>query len=230
MHLFFRRLFQTLKDFLFPPVCSACNSLLPYPLKYVCPACEINFVASYTAHGVVIPKMQYLKENYNLQEAFALYPFSKDGSIEKMLYALKYREQKSVGVFFGKKLAAYLAENLPPFDGLIGVPLHSHRKNLRGYNQVDIIGQTVEELLSIPYYPSVLRRVVSTPPLSQTTCDRRIVLANAFAGCFGALPPGGHFLLMDDIFTTGATLEACLNVLSSSSHYRFSIATIAYRI
>ena len=128
MHLFFRRLFQTLKDFLFPPVCSACNSLLPYPLKYVCPACEINFVASYTAHGVVIPKMQYLKENYNLLEAFALYPFSKDGSIEKMLYALKYRGQKSVGVYFGKKLAAYLAKNLPPFDGLIGVALHSKRK------------------------------------------------------------------------------------------------------
>ena len=46
-------------------------------------------------------------------------------------------------------------------------------KNLHGYNQVDIMGQTVDELLSIPYYPSVLRRVVSTPPLSQTTRDRR---------------------------------------------------------
>ena len=89
----------------------------------------------------IVPRLKHL---------FSLYYFEPTGIMESMLYALKYQENKTVGVFFGRKLAAAMAVSAVHFDGIIGVPLQPKRKRKRGYNQVDIIGETAAKALTIP--------------------------------------------------------------------------------
>ena len=148
--------------------------------------------------------------------------------MERLLYALKYQGNKAVGLFFGKKLAAAIVESQVKYDGIIGVPLHLIRKRKRGFNQVDIVGKATSEALDIPYFSKVIIRTKNTPPLSKSKGKRSSVLSQAFA-LRQPLPAQGHYLLIDDIFTTGATLDACAITLLNQHAISLSIATIAYR-
>ena len=93
---------------------------------------------------------------------------------------------------------------------------------------MDIIGRATSEALHIPYFSEVLIRTKNTPPLSKSKGERSSILSQAFA-LRQRLPTQGHYLLIDDIFTTGATLDTCAKTLLSHHAISLSIATIAYR-
>lgn len=93
---------------------------------------------------------------------------------------------------------------------------------------MDIIGRAASEALHIPYFSEALIRTKNTPPLYKSKGERSSVLLQAFA-LRQRLPTQGHYLLIDDIFTTGATLDTCDKTLLSHHAISLSIATIAYR-
>ena len=221
-------IFSNLFSLLFPKLCLGCQEALLLPKNCLCYQCEIALPPTYFHLIQENPMGDRMSIVPRLKHLFSLYYFEPTGIMESMLYALKYQENKTVGVFFGRKLAAAMAVSAVHFDGIIGVPLHPKRKRKRGYNQVDIIGETAAKALTIPYYNSALSRTKNTPPLSKTKRARAVVLANAFA-IKENLPAGRHFLLLDDIFTTGATLNACAKILLEEANISLSIATVAYR-
>lgn len=114
-----------------------------------------------------------------------------------------------MGLFLGQKLASLIAEAQLHFDGIIGVPLHPKRKRRRGFNQVDLIGECEAIALNIPYYGNFLKQIKQTPKLSQVNRDRKEILQDAFRINTRIKLSKGHYLLIDDILTTGATLKAC---------------------
>ena len=144
------------------------------------------------------------------------------------MYALKYQGNKEIGLFFGRKLAAAMVATKEDYDGIIGVPLHVKRRRKRGFNQVDIIGKAAAKALDIPYYGTALVRTKNTPPLSKVNGERNAILVNAFE-INQQLPAGKYYLLLDDIFTTGATLNACASILLEETAISLSIASVAYR-
>lgn len=221
---------RSIEDLFFPHLCKGCGQVLARPLQVICPQCEIMLPSAFALAGHTLEGMEKLKTKYALCHCFALYNFRANGQLEKLLYSLKYQNQSMVGTYFGRKLAAYVRQENLHYDGIIGVPLHPKRRHKRGYNQVDILGKMASELLNIPYCGKVLIRTKNTPPLSKIKKDRTRVLAHAFAIDVTAIPHCGHYLLIDDIFTTGATLDACLTLLVTHTDCRFSIGTIAYRI
>jgi len=174
------------------------------------------------------PLEQKMAVKRGIKQSFALYYFESTGLMEKLLYALKYQGNKEIGHFFGRKLAAAMVATKEDYDGIIGVPLHVKRRRKRGFNQVDIIGKTAAKALGIPYYDTVLVRTKNTPPLSKVNGERSAILANAFE-IKQPLPAGKHYLLLDDIFTTGATLNACASILLEETAISLSIASVAYR-
>ena len=221
-------IFNDLFSLFFPKLCLGCKEALLLSKHCLCYGCEIMLPPTYFYLLSENPMGDRMSTAPQLKQLFSLYFFEPTGIMESMLYALKYQGNKSVGVFFGRKLAAAMAASSAHFDGIIGVPLHPKRKRKRGYNQVDIIGETAAKALAIPYYNRALSRTKNTPPLSKTKGERAEVLANAFR-VKEALPAGGHYLLLDDIYTTGATLNACAKILLEEGRISLSIATVAYR-
>ena len=211
-----------------PKLCLGCNGEVLLSKNCLCYACEMDLPKTYFHLIVQNPLNNRMAIGTQLKRCFALYFFESKGTMEKLLYALKYQGNKTVGLFFGKKLAAAIVETQINYDGIIGVPLHPKRKRKRGFNQVDIIGRAASEALHIPYFSEALIRTKNTPPLSKSKGERNSVLLQAFA-LRQPLPSQGHYLLIDDIFTTGATLDTCAKTLLSHHAISLSIATIAYR-
>lgn len=146
------------------------------------------------------------------------------------MHALKYKGQREVGVLLGRWVGYRLkeAQECPPIDAVIPVPMHSKKKRKRGYNQCDFIAKGAAEALGVPKLPKALRKTVDT---SSQTRKARFTRWKNVETVFQLPDPapleGKHLLLVDDVVTTGATLEACVNVLQEAKGARVSIATVA---
>lgn len=222
-------LLQDVFDLFFTLRCLACKSAIESPKKVLCTYCELNLPLSFFHLMHPSPIKQHLFESFPLHEVFSLYIFEEKAMIESLLYELKYKGNRAVGIFFGQKLASFIVESKKHFDGIIGVPLHPKRKRKRGFNQVDLIGESAAKALNIPYYGDFIERVKHTPKLSQSSRDRNAILRDAFRLNPMINPVKGHYLLLDDILTTGATLKACSNLIIQFDGLYLSIATIVYR-
>lgn len=223
------QLFESVFDLFFPARCLHCNRGIASPKAVLCLYCEINLPLTYSHLMHPSPLKKYLFPALPLERVFALYVFEEGALIESLLYQFKYDGNKAIGVFFGRRLAGLIHHSKQAYDGIIGVPLHPKRKRKRGFNQVDVIGQTTAMLLSIPYFGEILQRVKHTPKLSQSKRDRGEILHNAFRLNPRVILPKGHYLLIDDILTTGATLSACSKVILEIAKVSLSIGTIVYR-
>lgn len=223
------RLLNDLFSLVFPQQCLGCGRELFSTHKIICFACELDLPMTYFH----LQQGRKLKDKMGLDpkinEVFSLYFFNENGRIESLLYELKYKGNKRVGHFFGEKLAGIIAEKKVHFDGIIGVPLHPKRKRKRGFNQMDLIGKSLSRSSGIPYCEDVLVRWKNTPALSKTKGDRTQIVGNAFGINTSNKLAAGHYLLIDDIYTTGATLNACSSVLLADAKFQLSIATIACR-
>lgn len=223
------RLLQTVFDLFFPLRCLACQSAIQIPRKVLCIYCELNLPLTFFHLMQPSPLKQQLFASFPIHQAFSLYVFEESALVESLLYELKYKGNRSVGLFFGQKLASLIAEAKLQFDGIIGVPLHPKRKKKRGFNQVDLIWESAAGALNIPYYGNFLLRIKHTPKLSQVNRDRTAILQDAFRVNSMIKLSKGHYLLLDDILTTGATLKACSREINKIDGIYLSIATIVYR-
>ena len=223
------RLLKTIFDLFFPLRYLACQSAIQIPRKVLCIYCELNLPLTFFHLMQPSPLKQQLFASFPIYQAFSLYVFEESALVESLLYELKYKGNRSVGLFFGQKLASLIAEAKLQFDGIIGVPLHPKRKKKRGFNQVDLIGESAAGALNIPYYGNFLLRIKHTPKLSQVNRDRTAILQDAFRVNSMIKLSKGHYLLLDDILTTGATLKACSREINKIDGICLSIATIVYR-
>ena len=225
----FYRLLKDLFDLFFPKLCLSCHREISSDKKVICVDCELKLPLSHTHWGKNTKNRGVFISIPNIRHAFSLYFFEEDSVVEKMLYQLKYEGNQSIGRFFGRKLAGIIREGGYQFDGIVGVPLHPKRQRKRGFNQVDVIGESLGEALKIPYTGTYIKRVKNTPKLSKTKQNRGDILQHAFELTIEQKLPSRHYLLLDDIFTTGATLSACSQCILKDKNVCLSIATVALR-
>ena len=223
------RLLQAVFELFFPLLCINCQKEINSRQKILCLHCELELPLTFFHLIHPSPLKRHLFNDLKIERVFSLYIFEETALIESLLYQLKYGGNKAIGAFFGQKLASLICDLTATFDGIIGVPLHPKRQRKRGFNQVDLIGQSAANALSIPYYGTFLERIKHTPKLSKASRDRTEILQDAFRINPLIKLPKGHYLLLDDILTTGATLKACSKLLVKIDHLSLSIATIVYR-
>ena len=225
----FIRALNELFSLAFPSLCLGCRKELLMDQKSICFFCELELPMTYfhLDEGIIAG----LKTEFSPQvkELFSLYFFKENGLLENLLYQLKYQGNKKIGRFFGQQLAEIIKTKKNAYKGIIGVPLHPKRKRKRGYNQMDIIGRAAANASGIPYLENRLLRTKNTPALAKISGDRSKIVRDAFALHPKQKIAPGHYLLIDDIFTSGATLQACSSILLKDSTLQLSIATIAFR-
>ena len=140
--------------------------------------------------------------------------YRHDGAVRSAVHALKYRGVSAVASVMAAPMAELLVKWSPGVAAIVPVPLFGARGRLRGYNQSELLARGVARLTGLPLEAKVLRRRRATPPQVRQPDEesRRSNLDSAFAAD-GRRAEGRSFLLIDDVMTTGATLDACARVL-----------------
>lgn len=146
-----------------------------------------------------------------------LLPFRLDGVIRQAIHELKYRNLRALAVPLSKLLRDYLVANPVPGEVLVPVPLHRKRLRERGYNQSGLLARELGKLTNMTVVDGCLIRRQYTPPQARTTSvsERQSNIAGAFTCREGGLR-GQRVLLIDDVFTSGATLNASAGALKSA--------------
>jgi competence protein ComFC len=175
-----------------PPFCPRCGR--PQASGIVCPSCwqrptEIDGIRS---------------------------PFRFDEVIRKAIHELKYRNLKAISPCLAELLADYVKENLLPGEALVGVPLHPRRLRERGYNQSGLVAAELGKRIGLPVIEDCLIRVKQAQPQVKAVDveDRRRNVADAFV-CRDERVSGKQIILIDDVCTSGATLESCAAALKN---------------
>lgn len=221
---------KNLLNLFFPKVCYACNNLLADRETYICTECRHNLpVTNYHFNNDNTVK-KVLYGRVKIEHATALLRFHKKGMVQQLMHGLKYRGYEEIGEFLGKWLGNELKniEEYKNIDVIVPVPLHKKKLKKRGYNQVEKFGREIANALDIPYIDTVLNKTT----LTQTQVfKKRIARWSNDDEVFNTTNldslANKHILLVDDIITTGATVEACANELLKGHNIKLSLATMA---
>jgi ComF family protein len=216
-------------NLLFPKICNGCQNVLEGNSATLCLKCRHALpLASFHKNGN--DRMKHIfYGRLVVKNATALFEFQKKGITQQIMHNLKYREQEEISYFFGRWLGAELKE-LPEYreiDMVIPVPLHKQKLKKRGYNQVTGFAKEIAAALDIPCRDDILLKVSKTN--SQVFKKRlmRIQEEAVFSVVRSEVIKNKHILLVDDIVTTGATLETCANKLLEDTNATISLATMA---
>lgn len=222
-----------LRDFaklLFPTYCSGCRTILVEGEVGICLKCQVNLprLHLHDFRGNILEKKFWGRAD--IQMATAFLKMTKKSVVRRMIHELKYHDNKNTGVVLGKLFGTELlkSRDMRHFDYIIPVPLHPKKHFLRGYNQCDYIAQGLSEIMNIPMMPNNLIRTHHND--SQTRKSNYERWENV-EGIFSVkrIEDLSHrkILLIDDIITTGSTIESCASALRKIPELKLSIAALA---
>jgi ComF family protein len=217
--------------YLFYPIyCAACDSPLHKNERVLCTSCrhELPLGNFHNVNAKKIEKVFYGRAK--IENATSLLVFHKDSLVQNLMHNLKYRGQEEIGEELGKWLGEEISQisEYQNIDIVVPVPLHKKRMIERGYNQVAKFGIEIARRLEAKYIDSVLKKNIYNKKQSKHgKLYRWINTVETFGTQNESLLINKHVLLVDDIVTTGATIESCINVLKSIPGIRISIATMA---
>jgi ComF family protein len=215
----------------YPHNCHACGDALSTQENIICLLCESKLPRTGFHMHADNPIARVFWGRVKLEDATSFLFFNKGGHVQELMHALKYKGKKETGVHLGKLFGLDL-KNSPSYqhiDTIIPVPLHPKKLHKRGFNQSYTIAKGIGKVLDAEIDRTNLIRIVNTE--SQTKKSRYNRWENV-KGVFGVINENQlkdkHILLVDDVLTTGATLEACASVLLDIENTKVSVATLAY--
>ena len=225
---------QGFTDFLrlfFPSNCLICGKKLGSFGIALCFECEIHIPISRKIDFSEDPVCQIFWGRIPVQAGTALFRFEKGSAYQTLIHDLKYRGNWRTGLYLGRLLGQKLQGSVcSACDLVVPVPLHPLRLRQRGYNQSEYIARGISEILGIPVKRKLIRRIKYQR--SQTSMNRMERFQN-MDGVFCLRKSridlqNKNILLVDDIVTTGATLEACSRLLIEAYNCSIHIATLSY--
>ncbi|MES2853777.1 MAG: ComF family protein [Bacteroidota bacterium] len=223
-------MFESIINLFFPKVCSGCSSFLLSNENVICTVCRHEIPL--TNHHLN-PENDAFKKFYGripVIHTSALFYFHKKGIVQELIHNLKYKGHEEIGTVLGQWYAEDLKtiELLQSADEIIPVPLHRRKLKERGYNQVTAFGKALSSGLNIDYNDSILvRNVYSKTQSKKNLLGRMEGIESTFDVAFTEKNHNKHFLLIDDVITTGATLEACSRALLKIPGAKISIVCMA---
>lgn len=221
---------KSLFHLFYPRTCNCCSTSLDQFEKVICTQCrhDIPLTRFHHFNDITLKKVFYGR--LQLELATALFYFEKKGPVQKLLHNLKYKRQEHLSTFIGEWLGHELStiSSYKTIDTVIPVPIHPKKLKSRGYNQVTSFGQVLAKHLNANFDEKTLIKSKNTATqVFKGRFTRGDEIQNAFSITDKITLSGKHILLVDDIITTGATIEACALELLQIPKIKLSIATMA---
>lgn len=228
---------KELADMVWPRKCGVCGGYLGTDERFVCQECLKDMPLTYFWSWRGNPAEQILWARTYFEGVVSLFYYSKDNDYRRLLHMLKYKGNIALGKWLGRMLGERMrSAEYPRPDVIIPVPLHWRRKWKRGYNQAEAIARGIAEGLGeekVPVQTGVMRRI------RYSTSQTHISVGSKWENVSGAfvladkkkaaeMLSGRHILIVDDVLTTGATAEACWDVLRTVPGVRISYASVAF--
>jgi ComF family protein len=223
-------MFKKVLNLFFPKACAGCNSFLLANENVICTVCR---------HEIPLTNHSKIENNEAMAKFYGRIPiefagaflyFHKKGIVQELIHKLKYKGHQDIGTSIGYWYAEELKNisELQDVDYIIPVPLHKRRLKERGYNQVETFGKALSKSTKIAYNDAVLiRNVYSKTQTNKNILGRSEVVKSIFSVTADESFHNKHFLLIDDVITTGSTLESCGRELLKIPGARLSIVCMA---
>ena len=216
---------------LFPQLCAACGETLLGGEELICTECRFSLpYTNFHLHADNIVAQQFWGR-IKLEAAYALFYFIKGGKVQNLVHGLKYKGMKEIGALLGEMAGAQLVKNevFKSVDVVVPVPLHKKRLKQRGYNQAEWFAKGMAAQLNAPLETGNLVRPAATETQThKSRFERYGNMQEVFTVQYPEQLAGKHILLVDDVVTTGSTLEACAMQLLKIDGVRVSVAAIGY--
>ncbi len=215
---------------LFPRLCFGCNVRLYRGEQILCTFCRNQMPLTEYSFNDENPIDRIFYGRIDVVKASSLLFYEDKGIVRNLIHNLKYKDQEQIGAFLGNWMGKLLKEDegLEPVDGVVPVPLHRSKQRKRGYNQVDAFASRLAFHLGAAFKPIMLKKNRNVRTQTRKTRGFRFLGKEAlYVPNESDLSSPAHLLLVDDVVTTGATLEACVRALQKVGEVRVSVATMA---
>jgi len=223
-------MFRHIINLFFPNVCNGCQSFLTPNETIICTSCRHNIPL--TDHHL-LTENEAFKKFYGripVEHASAFLYFHKKGIVQNLIHNLKYKGREEIGTLLGNWYSEDLKKTIIHLnaDEIIPVPLHRKKFRERGYNQVNTFGKSLSENLNLNFNDTILfRKTYSKTQSKKNLLGRTEGIETIFDVNFTEKDHNKHFILIDDVITTGATLEACSKALLKIPGVKVSIICMA---
>lgn len=221
---------KQMADLIYPPLCVSCGLMRPLDRHIFCLECLQQLPETgYHLHEQN-PFTSHFAGRVRLQAGASFLYFSRGGGTQRMLHQIKYNNQPDlitvIGRWYGRQLLQ--APLWQGIDAVVPVPLHWKKQRKRGYNQSAVFGEAIADVINTPCHARALLRITHDRSLTGMNRLQRIqTIGSAFAVAKPAQVKDKHILLVDDVLTTGATLEACALALEKLPVASIRMVTIA---
>jgi ComF family protein len=223
-------MFKAFISMLFPDVCLTCSQGLASGERQICMKCQHEL--PFANHHLHQENPLYFKfiDKIPIQYALSYLKFTKKGKVQKMLHSLKYDGNQEIGEILGRWHGYVLKDAgfSTIFDVIVPVPLHISKLKKRGYNQSDCYASGLSQTLELPWTDQALMRGIATETQTKKgKLERWLNVSDIFEVQEIAWIKNKHVLLVDDVVTTGSTLESCASILLEKGAKSISIGAIA---
>jgi ComF family protein len=219
---------QDFVQLFFPRICVGCERPLLRGEHWLCSHCLLDLPATNYHRWLGNPVYERLLGRLPVTSAQAFLHFRKDSIAQRLLHELKYNGQPELGVFLGRVYGERLtSETRERWDAIVPVPLHPTRQRRRTYNQSERFATGLAEQVDAPVAQLLVREQATETQTRKDRAHRWENMQHAFCVADAAAVTGKRILLVDDVITTGATLEACGHKLWAAGCAALSIACIA---
>jgi ComF family protein len=229
--LLLKHIKEALLHLAFPHVCEGCGTDNLQAEHLLCLRCLSSLPSTNFYMHPNNPIEKIFWGRMPVTSASSQYYFTKESMMQHLMHQFKYKGNKEVGIYLGRLMGWALQESnrFSFVDALIPLPLHKSREHKRSYNQAAILCEGISSVLNKP----VLKNVVIRPEQTETQTKKgRIQRWQNMRGKFELTNPQAieekHVLLVDDVVTTGATLEACGQEILKAKNTQLSIATLCF--